>query len=220
MRRARALAACLIALSAVAACGSDKGSAVRTTLTVTASSSAAQVAEESSSSTGAVTPTTDSIAPAAPAADAAGGIPSHLGAADANVNEGDFYGDGGQAVYFRSPSGNVTCSLGFSKPQVPPACQARVSVQSAGGPHCDNTGLNVYASEFVGGVARSRCVTLSTYVGDARRTNPGTPYGGRVLDYGQTISILEVTCTSTTAGITCFDGAHGFTLARDRNAIY
>ena len=227
-------AACLIALSSVAACGSDGASPAPATLTVTTSS--AQVGETGPISTGGSTPPPDStseqrgsgetsavkhspVVRQAPAAERSPGIPSRLTSADANVDPHLFYNFGGQgyAYYFQSPSGNVRCGIGFPNPYTPEGCQAVESVPSPAGTRCGNDGgRTAYLSELTRGAVRIRCTSTSVYVG----SDKSRELGGSVLRYGQTISASGVTCTSTTAGISCYQGEHGFTLARDRNAVY
>lgn len=139
-------------------------------------------------------------------------------AAVQEVDSAQFRGNSasGPGYFFRSPTGNVTCGMAFDNVNIGTGCQAKVSVPSTTGVTCLNGGNSVYSSSLVSGAAVSRCVNQPFYVGGS---GTGENLGGRVLEYGQSISMRGNTCTSTTVGITCSGGDFGFTLARDRNDI-
>ncbi|KAA0024250.1 hypothetical protein [Antrihabitans cavernicola] len=134
------------------------------------------------------------------------------------VDPAGFYGDSasGPGYFFQSPTGNVTCGMGFDNVNIGTGCQAKVSVPSTTGVTCLNGGNSVYSNSLISGAAVSRCVNQPFYVGGS---GTGENLGGRVLEYGQSISMRGSTCTSTVSGITCSGGDFGFTLARDRNEI-
>ncbi len=231
-----AVVGCVATLLTVAACGSDSPTSTTTTSTITVSQTAqtgqaGETAQDTSTAAATQAPADDAgTTTTGPQHNSAAGVsrpvgvPAGLSSADANVNPHHFYNFGGQgyAYYFQSPSGNIKCGIGFPNPYTPEGCQAAASVQSPTGARCGNDGGRTgYISELVRGVVRSHCSSTSVYVGSDRAVDQPIGYvGGWVLQYGQTISASGVTCTSTTAGITCYQGEHGFTLARDRNAIY
>ncbi|GAA1457545.1 hypothetical protein GCM10009619_11290 [Williamsia maris] len=152
---------------------------------------------------------------------ATGGAPVMRFPRDANVNAADFFGPGAgiNAYFFQSPSGNVRCGIDFDNPQVPSGCQALSSVRSSTGVTCLNRGNSVYSTQLISGAAVSKCVNQPIFVGGSGNPGQGT-VGGRVLQYGQIISVGGTTCESSTTGISCWANSVGFTLSRDRNDTY
>ncbi|MYM19998.1 hypothetical protein GSY69_08480 [Brevibacterium sp. 5221] len=118
-------------------------------------------------------------------------------------------------LYFTSPSGKHKCAIG------PDDTGCNSSALPADAP--DVPGVD-------GESERPNAVVLqpgrkATYAqtGDPayefEASNPGSGKG-KVLPYGQAISLHGTTCTSARAGITCTNGAHGFTLSSERVALH
>ncbi len=212
---------CVSAVVVMAACAGDEPAASPTASTVTVTRSDSPTAPDdgaeneadAGASDGPDAPTAD-----APATDAA---PIMRFARDANVDAGDFYGPGAgvNATFFQSPSGNVRCGIDFDDPQIPSGCQALTSVRSSSGVTCANRGNSVYSTQLISGAAVSKCVNQPFFVGGSGGSGQATG-GGRVLQYGQIISVGGTTCESSAVGISCWASSVGFTLARDRNDTY
>ncbi|WP_188486030.1 hypothetical protein [Williamsia phyllosphaerae] len=204
-----------------AACGTDGAESAQSSSTVTVTESDVPTsAGEQASSEAPSTPVAGSAAAEATAS-AASGAPIMRFRKDANVNANDFYGPGAgvNAKFFQSPSGNVRCGIDFDDPQIPSGCQASTSVRSNTGVTCLNRGNSVYSTQLISGAAVSKCVNQPFFVGGSG--NPGQDtVGGRVLQYGQIISVGGTTCESAAVGISCWANSVGFTLARDRNDTY
>ncbi|MBT0567216.1 hypothetical protein [Williamsia sp. CHRR-6] len=198
-----------VALVSLTACGGDdSANGGRSTTTVTATAEAPR-----SPSIPAPVPA-DRPGDADPTSDAAAAATVPTSPARGTVDPKTFasYEQGGAAYYFYSPSLNVGCGIyvdGYAPDGV--GCQAVTSVPTAQGLVCKNGGASVYGISIAKGRASAACFNQGIYFG-ADKT--------KVLPYGQSIVVGTRSCTSTTIGMTCYDGAAGFTLARDRNETY
>ncbi|GAB20435.1 hypothetical protein GOEFS_115_00750 [Gordonia effusa NBRC 100432] len=148
------------------------------------------------------TPTSTNTAPTA-------GIPTKPSRDDANVDARDFQTAPGE-YNFISPSGNVWCAIrtNSNAGETRFGCQARRSVPGSSGVTCRNTNSHEYAVKIQDGRVIQFCTTQGIFVAQ----NP------RTLNYGQTIMVQGDSCTSTTEGITCYEGP-GFIISRDQNKI-
>lgn len=99
--------------------------------------------------------------------------------------------------HFRSPSGNIQCSIGTNLPDRIAYCQSLKPSQS------------VYAGSK--GVKRCIGTPMMNCIGDYP---PSTRF--TTLAYGSTIGNAEVECTSRTDGMNCVltDSGHGFLIRR------
>ncbi|QXT62806.1 hypothetical protein [Tessaracoccus palaemonis] len=134
-------------------------------------------------------PDTPSTAPS-PTPPRSGGTP---------VSRGRFQDAESGTYYFVSPSGNLHCAIDTFEAQPAAACQSDAPVANLR--DCPD----------------SPVVAFSPDRGAATGCTEGRPfYGGdRVLEYGQSLTVESLTCSSRTTGITCLDDdRRGFTAAR------
>jgi hypothetical protein len=218
-RRTALTTACLAAaVIGLAGCGdgNDQAPAPSPTVTVTQSGVAPSSSPTVTSAPATADPVTSQRQQASPATSA-----PFVDEADVAADARSYLTDGGAGMgyYFRSPTGNVLCGIGFDDPAVRPGCQAISSVPSNTGTVCANGGSSTYATTLLADRPSSHCANQPAYVGSS---NNGSPIGGKVLPYGQFIAAGGVTCRSTSYGITCTpdSGAFGFVLARDRNTLF
>lgn len=129
----------------------------------------------------------------------------------ATVDAEDFRQGTEQHVLYRflSPSGNLHCGFNFydwgsevgcQSPDVPKPEQA-----AAHGGHCWGAG----AIATVSGT-RHTCFHDGQFVGQ----------DARILEYGQTISVGDLSCTSDVTGMTCFYVSHGFAISREAVVLF
>jgi hypothetical protein len=136
------------------------------------------------------------------------GTPTKPSRDDANVDARDFETAPGQ-YFFRSPSGNVWCAIRVDGDGNPPfGCQAASSVPASSGVTCRNTANHSYAVRIDGDKVTQFCTSQGIFTAPSPRT----------LAYGQTIMVRGNSCTSTTAGMTCY-GRSGFIISRDVNRV-
>lgn len=114
-----------------------------------------------------------------------------------------------EEVYFRSPTGNISCGI-WAGDWTTARCDLRQFTPSFARPaDCDlDWG---YAFEVaIRGPAMPICAGDTVAV-------PGAP----VLDYGRSVTLGGISCTSQQSGMTCvnMDG-HGFTVARARQSLF
>lgn len=106
--------------------------------------------------------------------------------------------------FFQSPSGNLSCGMLINNGELT-GCQAWSLVDNL--PECDAPlGASSPAIEFVRGeVADSYCLSDGAFSAVAP-----------VLEYGQQLTVDNITCTSRDTGVTCLDQSSGlgFTAAR------
>ncbi|MFW0791166.1 hypothetical protein [Gordonia sp. CPCC 205333] len=143
--------------------------------------------------------------PSAPTA----GIPTKPSRDDANVDARAFQTAPGE-YGFISPTGNVWCAIrtNATAGELRFGCQARKSVPGSSGVTCRNADNHAYAVRIEGDRVTQFCTSQGIFATENART----------LKYGETIMVQGDSCTSTTAGITCYEGA-GFIISRDQNKI-
>lgn len=120
---------------------------------------------------------------------------------------------------FVSPSGNIACLIYLDGDGANCEIQEHTWVMPAStvGPYdrpCDFSfgGLQFYISEDKGGV-------LGCFEGASRFTYPSKD--ATTLDYGQTVSLGKMTCSSEVSGVTCTDTAtgHFFRVSKETYAL-
>ncbi len=221
VRRTIGVMGCLCAVVAAAACGSDDPVSSGSPRTVTVSQTAPATATDSESQAqGGI----DTPAPPEDAGEATPAVSQpFVNEADVQVDANSFYGNGagGMAYYFQSPTGNIKCGIGFADRRMRSGCMALSSVPSNTGVTCKNAGSSLYAMVLLDTAARSNCVNQPVYMGNSQNADAG-PSGGKVLRYGEFISVAGVTCRSISYGINCTPeaGGFGFVLAKDRNNAF
>ncbi|WP_174562551.1 hypothetical protein [Nocardia acidivorans] len=138
----------------------------------------------------------------------------------ANVDARDF--QQGDKYYFQSPTGNIMCGF-VNEGTFGTGCQLEhVSVVPAELPDCGTRANRAVAADITGSKAEFLCLNQGVFVGSP--LGPVTPGnnkgGGKVLEYGQTLIVRGVACTSTQAGVRCDSGGHGFFIAADRQQLF
>ncbi|OZE36268.1 MULTISPECIES: hypothetical protein [unclassified Rhodococcus (in: high G+C Gram-positive bacteria)] len=222
MRQVRTIVAtgALIAVTALAStsCGSDEPVSdppAPVTSAAAAPSANGYSDSDDGGGSGGIGQAPDIVTPvqAIPTAASAPAVPPAPNRDDVNVDARDFEQAGGQ-YFFQSPSGNVFC--GFNSSNVPGTivgCQVRYSVPGNTGRECLNTENNTYGVKInQDGTVEQICTNQGIFVGGPERP--------RVLEYGQVIGVTGTFCSSTEAGITCYDGDRGFMISRDVNLAF
>ncbi|MEV4129252.1 DUF6636 domain-containing protein [Nocardia sp. NPDC049707] len=136
---------------------------------------------------------------------------------DVNVDARDY--QQGDKFYFQSPNGNIMCGFindyGFGV-----GCQlVHASAVPAELANCsEQPDRTVAADVGYSGEARYVCMKQGVFVGQP--PNGSTTGGGKVLEYGQTIMVRSMACTSTESGVRCDNGKHGFMIAADAQSLF
>ncbi|MEV6769665.1 DUF6636 domain-containing protein [Nocardia sp. NPDC051030] len=135
---------------------------------------------------------------------------------DATVDARDY--QQGDKYYFQSPSGNIMCGF-INETGFGTGCQLEkatsVPSQLSG---CGTQANREVAAQVVGGKAEFRCMNQGVFVGSpVDGTNRG---GGKVLPYGATIIVRGTACTSSTSGVRCDSGGHGFMIAAEAQSLF
>ncbi|MFE3756253.1 hypothetical protein ACFXO9_18290 [Nocardia tengchongensis] len=134
----------------------------------------------------------------------------------ANVDARDFQQQ--ETYYFQSPTGNIMCAFTPAH-TLGMGCQLEhASVIPAALPGCGTRPDRAVAVQIVEGTAKFLCTSQGIYVGAP--LNGGSKGGGKVLEYGQTLIVRGTACTSTTAGVRCDSGGHGFLIAADQQQLF
>lgn len=130
----------------------------------------------------------------------------------ATVNADDFKTANPNRLEYRfiSPSGNLNCGFDFYDGWDTVGCQSRdvpkpenSAVYGVG--QCSNPGA---IAEVTG--AQHTCFPDGLFVDK----------DALVLEYGQTISVGNLSCTSDVTGMTCFYVSHGFAIAREAVVLF
>ncbi|WP_405494278.1 DUF6636 domain-containing protein [Nocardia sp. NBC_00511] len=153
----------------------------------------------------------------APATAPGKGVPTTTTAATTAVDARDY--QQGDAFYFQSPTGNIMCGF-INADSLGTGCQLEhASVVPASLPGCGTAANRAVAAEINGGTASFRCVSQGFYVGAPPNGQSGKG-GGKVLAYGQTITVRGVACTSSQDGVRCDAAGHGFLIAADKQSLF
>lgn len=99
------------------------------------------------------------------------------------------------SYYFTSPSGNLYCGILRDGTQLLAGCQAQSIVQNL--PECDDPMVlrGPMISLIEDGSVATGCTNEGVYVGDE----------AVVLNYGEQLTVADVSCTSREKGVTCED---------------
>ncbi len=205
IRLAGTLAAVAAGVLVLGACSPNGSDQPVTTSTATVTSTVANQPGDAAGNTG-----TEQTSPqvTTTTVDTAGvTIPRRPNRDDANVDARDFQVAPDEFT-FQSPSGNVWCAIRPSEsvPILQFGCQTRKSVPGPGNQTCLNTANNTYAVRIEQSTIHF-CTNQGIYSAEKMK----------VLEYGQTIMVRGDACTSTTDGIACWRGDHGFMISRDVN---
>ncbi|MBM7415845.1 MULTISPECIES: hypothetical protein [Nocardiaceae] len=121
-------------------------------------------------------------------------------------------GADGDGYFFTSPTGNIACAI-YRAPSSagPVGCQAVTSVAPVDGPVCSNADNDKYAVRIEAAGAVHTCTTQGIY----------TASDAAVLQYGETLTVGDVTCVSREDGISCLlAGSNAVLLSRGANLTY
>ncbi|GEM32998.1 hypothetical protein NN3_40050 [Nocardia neocaledoniensis NBRC 108232] len=148
-------------------------------------------------------------APAAPDP----GLPSRD---DATVDARDYQQR--ESFYFQSPTGNIMCGILADAP-FGVGCQlAHANVIPPQLPNCSDAPDRKVAVHTVGGKSEFLCTSQGIFVGEP--VDGTTKGGGATLNYGDTLVVRGVACTSTEQGIRCDAAGHGFTISADAQTLF
>lgn len=202
-----ALAAAMLAAAGCSLTGTDQTTPPPSTSTVVVTQTQSAPAGSGGGSGSAA----DSPASGPTATDNGSGvtIPPRPTRDDATVDARDFETENEPGEYhFQTPSGNVWCAIRPNEdvPIMQFGCQTRKSVQGPGGQTCQNNPHNSYAVRVESETIHF-CTNQGIYTAEHQKT----------LAYGDTIIVMGDACTSTTDGMACWRGDHGFMISRDVN---
>ncbi|MFF2086463.1 DUF6636 domain-containing protein [Nocardia sp. NPDC058176] len=128
------------------------------------------------------------------------------------------YQQQGDNFYFQSPTGNIMCGI-LTELSLGVGCQlARTNVIPAQLPDCTDAPDRKVAVHVAGGTAEFLCTSQGIFVGES--VDGGSKGGGKVLNYGDTISILGTACTSTEQGMRCEVAGRGFFISADQQSLF
>ncbi|GAA5069847.1 hypothetical protein [Nocardia callitridis] len=136
---------------------------------------------------------------------------------DATVDARDY--QSGKYYFFQSPSGNIMCGFVYDG-ELGTGCQlAEATVIPAELPDCGTRPDRAVAAQVNGAQARYLCLNQGVFVGPPPDGSSGKG-GGKVLNYGDTIIVRGVACTSLESGVRCTEGGHGFMIAADAQSLF
>ncbi|MCW4465857.1 hypothetical protein OK351_10105 [Glutamicibacter sp. MNS18] len=125
-----------------------------------------------------------------------------------SVDPTPFLSDSGNH-YFTSPSGNLYCGILHDGTQLLAGCQALSIVGNL--PECDDPMVlsGPMISLVDDGTVGAGCTSEGVYVGEA----------GKVLGYGERITVGAIRCSSLEDGVTCEDLEKGAKFLASRAAF-
>ncbi|UGT52731.1 DUF6636 domain-containing protein [Nocardia asteroides] len=220
MRSAVVVAALVATAGGLAACAGDQEQAPRTTVAQPSTTVASPTFVPPSGDPpvivvpgvrvpGSATAPAPAPAPAAPDP----GLPSRD---DATVDARDYQQR--ESFYFQSPTGNIMCGILADAP-FGVGCQlAHANVIPPQLPNCSDAPDRKVAVHTVGGKSEFLCTSQGIFVGEpVDGTNKG---GGATLNYGDTLVVRGVACTSSEQGIRCDAAGRGFTISADAQTLF
>ncbi|MFD3705475.1 hypothetical protein ACFWUP_20235 [Nocardia sp. NPDC058658] len=130
------------------------------------------------------------------------------------VDASKFQIDG--SYFFQSPTGNIMCGV-LDKAPLGVGCQLRkakfITPQL---PNCTDAPDRKVATHLYEGKSELWCTSQGIFVGFPTDGKAG----GKVLNYGESLSVNGYTCTSSTQGVRCVAGGHGFAISADNQHIF
>ncbi|WP_278260811.1 hypothetical protein [Nocardia sp. AG03] len=214
--RAKIMMAAAVALTGVlAACGAEQSSS-----TVAQPSSAPGITQPSgapgtgspdASVPGSPAPTVvpqDSAAPAPTVVPSDGS--TSVDSRFTPVDPGRYQLDG--SYYFQSPTGNIKCGILAAAPNGVGCQLAQTNHITPKLPNCTDAPNRKVAAHLYAGKSELLCTSQGIFVGIPQ---DGSPAGGVILNYGESLTIDGYTCTSSSQGVRCVAGAHGFAISAD-----
>ncbi|MFC9965509.1 DUF6636 domain-containing protein [Nocardia ignorata] len=232
MRTVLMLAAVVALTGGLTACGTESGSSLPSTTTqhsATYASPAPSTGQPSSApgagSPGAGSPGTGSPDAGSPGAGSPGAgspdtqapdtpkptaVPAPSKDGFTPVDASKFQLDGGH--YFRSPSGNIYCGILTQAPYGVGCQLASTNYISPKLPNCTDAPDRKVAAHLYEGKSELLCTSQGIFVGIPQ---DGSPAGGAVLNYGQSLTVNGYTCDSSSQGVRCMARGHGFAISAD-----
>ncbi len=147
------------------------------------------------------------VAPVTSSAAASGGFTT--------VDASRYQLDGGH--YFQSPTGNIMCGVLATAPYGV-GCQLRkANIITPKLPNCTDAPNRKVAAHLYEGKSEFLCTSQGIFVGIPQ---DGSAAGGAVLNYGESLTVNGYTCDSSSQGVRCRAGSHGFAISADDQHIY
>ncbi|MFC9662546.1 DUF6636 domain-containing protein [Nocardia sp. NPDC127606] len=160
--------------------------------------------------------TPDSEAPGGSAptvAPGTGSVPASAGFA--TVDASRYQIDG--SYYFQSPTGNIMCGVLATAPYGV-GCQLRkANIITPKLPNCTDAPNRKVAAHLYEGKSEFLCTSQGIFVGIPQ---DGSAAGGAVLNYGESLTVNGYTCDSSSQGVRCRAGGHGFAISADDQHIF
>ncbi|NKX91529.1 DUF6636 domain-containing protein [Nocardia coubleae] len=227
MRTVLMLAAVAALTGGLTACGAESGSSLPSTTTQHSAtySSDAPSTVRPSSAPDAGSPDANSPGATSPGAGSPGAgnpdteapdtpKPSTAPAPDKNgfttVDAGKYLLDGG--YYFQSPTGNIMCGFLTAAPYGVGCQLGKANIISPKLPNCTDAPNRKVAAHLYQGKSELLCTSQGIFVGIPQ---DGSPAGGAVLNYGQSVTVNGYTCDSSSQGVRCMADGHGFAISAD-----
>ncbi|MEV6363572.1 DUF6636 domain-containing protein [Nocardia asteroides] len=219
MRSAIVVAALVALAGGLAACSGEEGSSARTTVSQPSVSTTLTQPSVQPGEPPVIVPggTVPSGTPVPPGSGNSGAEPSGLPSRDdATVDARDYQQR--ESYYFQSPTGNIMCGILADAP-FGVGCQlSKANVIPPQLPDCSDAPNRKVAVHTVGGKSEFLCTSQGIFVGEpVDGTNKG---GGATLNYGDTLVVRGVACTSTEQGVRCDAAGHGFTISADAQTLF
>ncbi|MFC4376619.1 hypothetical protein ACFO5K_21215 [Nocardia halotolerans] len=222
--RAVIMVAAVVALTGgLAACGTDQGSTVPGT---TAQPSGAPGTAQPTGPPDAGTPDAgtpggqdpsvvpdDGSAPDPTAVPDDGSAPTDGGFTP--VGAGKYQLDGGH--YFQSPTGNIMCGILATAPYGVGCQLGKANYITPKLPDCTDAPNRKVAVHLYQGKTEFLCTSQGIFVGIPQ---DGSGAGGAVLNYGESLTVDGFTCSSSSQGVRCVGGEHGFAISADNQHTF
>ncbi|MEU4597884.1 DUF6636 domain-containing protein [Nocardia sp. NPDC023988] len=222
MRKAFVVAALVASVVSLSACGStaDQGGGSATTSvpgTQTGTPAPRTTVPDRQTAAPTVAPAPDSGSTPGKPIIVPGNGPDNTAPAPAPAGDGftpvdanKYQLDGGH--YFRSPTGNIYCGILTHAPYGVGCQLASTNRISPKLPNCTDAPDRKVAAHLYEGKSELLCTSQGIFVGIPQ---DGSPAGGAVLNYGQSLTVNGYTCDSSSQGVRCMASGHGFAISAD-----
>lgn len=121
------------------------------------------------------------------------------------------------SYFFQSPSGNIKCGILASAPYGVGCQLAKATIVTPKLPNCTDAPDRKVAAHLYEGKSEFLCTSQGIFVGISP---DGSPAGGAVLNYGESLTANGYTCSSSSQGVRCVAGGHGFAIAAENQHIF
>ncbi|MFE1595185.1 hypothetical protein [Nocardia sp. NPDC058705] len=120
------------------------------------------------------------------------------------------------SYHFQSPTGNIKCGVLAMAP-LGVGCQLiKANIITPKLPNCTDAPDRKVATHLYEGKSEFWCTSQGIFIGFP---TDGVS-GGKVLNYGESLTVNGYTCTSSTQGVRCVEGRHGFAISADDQHIF